>query len=321
MDAQPAREQRTTTPTRSIVEVADVVKRFGQHAALDGVTLDVRAGECVGLLGPNGAGKTTLLSLLLGLRSPTTGTVRLFDGDPLDVRTRTRVGSTPQASALPEALKVGEVLDYVAAHFPRPAARGGLVDAFDLGPLLGKQCGSLSGGQQRRLAVALAFVGDPELVLLDEPTTGLDVDARRSLWDALRAKHRSGCAVIVTSHHLEEIEQLAERVVVIDHGSVITDGSLAAVVGSVSRRRVTMRGVDVARIQAIDADALTEAVEGSASGGRTADVGLVTALVRDSDAFIRSLVASGAPFTDLTVRGATLEEAFLAMTQNAQNRS
>ncbi len=292
----------------TIVEVDNVVKRFGPNVALDGVSLDVAAGECVGLLGPNGAGKTTLLSLLLGLRSPTTGTVRLFGGDPLDVRRRTRVGSTPQASALPEALKVGEVLDYVAAHFPKPAARGGLVDAFDLGPLLKKQCGSLSGGQQRRLAVALAFVGDPELVLLDEPTTGLDVDARRSLWDALRAKHRAGCAVIVTSHHLEEIEQLAERVVVIDHGNVITDGSLASVVGSVSRRRVTMRGVDAARILTIDPDALTE----------TADAGLVTALVRDSDAFIRSLVASGVPFADLTVRGATLEEAFLAMTQNPQ---
>ncbi|WP_394255256.1 ABC transporter ATP-binding protein [Pseudoclavibacter helvolus] len=292
----------------TIVEVDNVVKRFGPNVALDGVSLDVAAGECVGLLGPNGAGKTTLLSLLLGLRSPTTGTVRLFGGDPLDVRTRTRVGSTPQASALPEALKVGEVLDYVAAHFPKPAARGGLVDAFDLGPLLKKQCGSLSGGQQRRLAVALAFVGDPELVLLDEPTTGLDVDARRSLWDALRAKHRAGCAVIVTSHHLEEIEQLAERVVVIDHGNVITDGSLASVVGSVSRRRVTMRGVDADRILTIDPDALTE----------TADAGLVTALVRDSDAFIRSLVASGVPFADLTVRGATLEEAFLAMTQNPQ---
>ena len=300
--------QPTSGRSATIVEVDAVVKRFGTHTALDGVSLEVAAGECVGLLGPNGAGKTTLLSLLLGLRSPTTGSVRLFGGDPLDVRTRTRVGSTPQASALPEALKVGEVLDYVAAHFPNPAARGGLVDAFDLGPLLAKQCGSLSGGQQRRLAVALAFVGDPELVLLDEPTTGLDVDARRSLWDALRAKHRSGCAVIVTSHHLEEIEQLAERVVVIDHGAVITDGSLASVVGSVSRRRVTMRGVDAARIHAIDADALTE----------TADAGLVTALVRDSDAFIRALAASGAPFADLTVRGATLEEAFLAMTQHVE---
>ncbi|NYF12344.1 ABC-2 type transport system ATP-binding protein [Pseudoclavibacter sp. JAI123] len=306
MNAQPANARLASARPSTIVEVDEVVKRFGQQAALDGVSLNVTAGECVGLLGPNGAGKTTLLSLLLGLRSPTTGTVRLFGGDPLDVRTRIRVGSTPQASALPEALKVAEVLDYVAAHYPQPAARNELVDAFDLGPLLGKQCGSLSGGQQRRLAVALSFVGDPDLVLLDEPTTGLDVDARRSLWDALRAKHRAGCAVIVTSHHLEEIEQLAERVVVIDHGSVITDGSLASVVGSVSRRRVTMRGVDAARIQAIDADALTEA----------ADAGLVTALVRDSDAFIRSLVASGAPFTDLTVRGATLEEAFLAMTQN-----
>ncbi len=288
----------------ALVSTRDLTKRFGDVTALDGVTLDIHTGECVGLLGPNGAGKTTLLSLVEGLRAPTGGSVRLFGGDPRDASSRVRLGSTPQATALPDALRVREVLEFVAAHFPVPAPRADIVDEFGLGPLLHQQCGALSGGQQRRVAVALAFVGDPQLVLLDEPTTGLDVDARRALWDAVRARHASGCAVVVTSHHLEEIEQLARRVVVIDDGVVRTDDSLDAVVASVARRRVSVRGVDAADIRLLDPGAAVT----------TAD-GIVTAVVGDSDALVRTMVARGLPFADLSVRGATLEEAFLSLTQ------
>lgn len=294
----------------ALVSAQAVTKRYGDVTALDGVTLDIHAGECVGLLGPNGAGKTTLLSLVEGLRAPTSGGVRLFGGDPRDAASRVRMGSTPQATALPEALRVGEVIDLVAAHYPHPAPRGRIIDEFHLGPLLRQQCGALSGGQQRRVAVALAFVGDPELVLLDEPTTGLDVDARRALWDAVRARHAAGCAVVVTSHHLEEIEQLAERVVVIDEGVVRADDTLAAVVASVARRRVTLTGVDPDEIRRLDPTA-------SVTVDVTADGSVVTAVVADSDALVRALVTRNRPFADLTVRGATLEEAFLTLTRKA----
>ncbi|APF33758.1 ABC transporter ATP-binding protein [Microbacterium sp. AISO3] len=287
----------------ALISTRDLVKRFGDVTALAGVTLDIHAGECVGLLGPNGAGKTTLLSLVEGLRTPTSGEVRLFGGDPRDASSRVRLGSTPQATALPDALRVSEVLDFVASHFPHPAPRSRLVDEFDLGPLLRQQCGGLSGGQQRRVAVALAFAGDPDLVLLDEPTTGLDVDARRALWDAVRARHAAGCAVVVTSHHLEEIEQLAHRVVVIDDGVVRTDDTLAAVVSNVSRRRVTLRGVSADDIRRLDPEASVTTADDA-----------VTAVVGDSDALVRSLVAADLPFRDLAVRGATLEEAFLTLT-------
>lgn len=287
----------------ALISTRDLVKRFGDTVALGGISLDVDAGECVGLLGPNGAGKTTLLSLVEGLRAPTSGEVRVFGGDPRDAASRVRLGSTPQATALPDALRVGEVLDFVAAHFPAPAARSRIIEEFDLGPVLRQQCGGLSGGQQRRVAVALAFVGDPELVLLDEPTTGLDVDARRALWDAVRARHAAGCAVVVTSHHLEEIEQLAQRVVVIDDGVVRTDDTLDAVVASVARRRVSLRGVEADDIRHLDPAASV-----------TVDDDVVTAVVGDSDALVRALVERGLPFADLAVRGATLEEAFLTLT-------
>ena len=290
----------------AIVIARALTKRFGDTVALDAVTLDIHAGECVGLLGPNGAGKTTFLSLVEGLRAPTSGDVMLFGGDPRDPAARVRMGSTPQATALPESLKVREVIDYVAAHYPAPSPAGLIVDEFHLGPLLHKQCGALSGGQQRRVAVALAFVGDPRLVLLDEPTTGLDVDGRRALWDAVRARHSAGCAVVVTSHHLEEIEQLAERVIVIDGGVVRADATLSAIVASVARRRVTLRGVTPEQVSAIDPTASV-----------TVEDGRLTAVLADSDALVRALVERRLPFTDLTVRGATLEEAFLTLTKGA----
>lgn len=290
----------------ALIHTHALTKRYGENVALEAVSIDVHEGECVGLLGPNGAGKTTLLTLVEGLRMPTSGVVELFGGDPRETARRARLGSTPQATALPESLKVREVLDFVAAHYPAPGDRDRLVAEFGLEPFLGKQCGSLSGGQQRRVAVALAFVGDPDLVLLDEPTTGLDVDGRRMLWDAVRARHRAGTAVVVTSHHLEEIEQLAQRVVVIDHGVVQADDSLAAVVAGVSRRRVTLRGVTASDVLALDPSATA-----------TEDEGSVTVVVSDSDALVRALVGSRLPFTDLAVRGATLEEAFLTITKGA----
>lgn len=294
-----------------LIRARDLTKRFGDTLALDDVSLDLHAGESVGLLGPNGAGKTTLLSLVEGLRAPTSGTVELFGGDPRASSSRERLGSTPQATALPETLTVGEVIDYVGAHYRRRAGRDRLVEEFGLEPFVKKQCGALSGGQQRRVAVALAFAGNPELVLLDEPTTGLDVDARRVLWDAVRARHAGGCAVVVTSHHLEEIEQLAERVIVIDQGSVRTDGTLSSVVAGVARRRVTVAGVSADELRALDPSAT---VDSEGADGR------VTAVVADSDALVRALVSAGLPFRDLAVRGATLEEAFLTITRTPRQK-
>lgn len=267
--------------------LADHVGRtFGDVTALDDVSLAVGAGEAVGVLGPNGAGKSTLLSLLAGLRRPTSGTVRVGGGDPREAATRTRIGVTPQTTGLPQTLRVREVVDLVAGHHRDPLPRAELLETFDLTDLARKQCGALSGGQQRRVCVALAFVGRPDVVMLDEPTTGLDVTARLALWEAVRGFTAAGGTLLLTSHHLEEVEALASRVVVVDHGRVVAQGSVAEVRARTTVRRVRWTGPD----------------------------GPVETLEADADEAVRALVRSGVPFRDLEVSGATLEAAFLDLT-------
>jgi len=218
--------------TAPVIEVSHVTRRFGAVVALDDVSLVVQPGELVGMLGPKGAGKTTLLSLVNGLRKPDAGTIRLFGGDPRTPASRVRLGSTPQETGLPPTLRVAEVVDFVARHYPNPRPTEGLLEQFGLADMARRQAGGLSGGERRRLAVVLALVGNPALVLLDEPTTGLDVDGRHMLWAALRDYHASGGTIVLTSHYLEEVQALAERVVVIDHGHVLADDALDVVIGS-----------------------------------------------------------------------------------------
>lgn len=288
----------------ALARLESVTRRFGDLTALDDVTLEIGSGRIVGLLGPNGAGKSTLLSLLQGQRRPTSGTVQLFGGNPTDYRVRRELGCTPQETALPAALRVGEVVDLVSAHFDNPVPKHEIAQEFGFSDLLRRQTGSLSGGQKRRISVALAFVSRPKLVLLDEPTTGLDVDARRTLWEAVRRQHAAGATVVVTSHYLEEIEALAERVVVINEGRVLADGDLAEVIGMV--------GLRMLRLTTPNPDAVS-ALPGVVDTRAESD-GSHTFFVRDADAAVVELVRSGVPFTDLGVRGATLEEAFLTLT-------
>ncbi|MBX3094669.1 MAG: ABC transporter ATP-binding protein [Cryobacterium sp.] len=290
----------------TLARLENVTRRFGDVTALDNVSLEIGSGRIVGLLGPNGAGKSTLLSILQGLRRPTSGTVELLGGSPSDYRTRRGLGCTPQETALPAALRVGEVIDLVSRHFENPVPRGELADEFGFGELLRRQTGALSGGQKRRISVALAFVARPKLVLLDEPTTGLDVDARRTLWEAVRRQHESGATTVITSHYLEEIEALAERVVVIGEGKVLIDGSIAEVIGKVGLR---MLRLNTAHPDAVSA--LPGVVE-----TRPENDGTHTFFVRDADAAVVELVKSGIDFSDLAVRGATLEEAFLTLTSS-----
>ncbi|WP_454293217.1 ABC transporter ATP-binding protein [Salana multivorans] len=292
--------------TGPVVSLEGVTRTFGKVTALDDVTLDLPEGQLVGMLGPNGAGKSTLLSLVAGLRRPTRGVVRLMGRDPRDPAARIALGTTPQETGLPATLKVREVIDFVAGHFPDPMPTGEVMTMFGLTELAGRQTGSLSGGQKRRLAVALSIVGRPRVVLLDEPTTGLDVDARRVLWEAVRAYHAGGATVVVTSHYLEEIEALAERVVVVDSGRILADDDLATILARVGSRSVRFQLPDTFAADNGDVAGLLERAEREGP-----EWSLVTP---DADDVVRRLVAAGVPFQGLEVRGATLEEAFLAMT-------
>ena len=197
-----------------LVRLKGIEKRFGNTTALRGVDLSVAPGEVVALVGPNGAGKTTLVNILLGLRRPDAGTAQLQGS----------VGVTPQQMSFPPTLRVCEIVDFVRRHYPDAEPRADLLERFSLTEIARRQTGGISGGQQRRLAIALAFAGNPKLAVLDEPTAGLDVESRLEVWDAIRAYARAGGAVLLTTHHLEEAEALATRIVVLANGRVVADG-------------------------------------------------------------------------------------------------
>jgi ABC-2 type transport system ATP-binding protein len=207
--------------TRAAVEARHIVKRYGAVEALRGFDLRIERGETVALLGPNGAGKTTAVQILLGLRRPDSGHVRVLGLDPGDMHCRARVGVTMQEMSCPTALRVGEVLSFAAAHYPSSQPKAGLLSLFGLSDLERRQVGGLSGGERRRLALALGFVGAPELVFLDEPTTGLDVESRREAWGAIRAFTGAGGTVLLTTHYIEEAEALAHRIAVMRDGRVV----------------------------------------------------------------------------------------------------
>ena len=283
-----------------LAEAHDVGRRYGAVQALDHVSMRVGAGELVGLLGPNGAGKSTLISLITGVRRPDAGRVTLCGGDPRDPASRRALGVTPQETGLPPTLRVREVVDFVGAHFADRVPTAELLDRFGLSNVVKRQTGGLSGGQKRRLAVALAFVGRPRIVVLDEPTTGLDVQARRTLWDGIRTFHDEGGTVLLSSHYLEEIEALAERVLVLGGGRVLADETVEEVRGMVGVHRVSLTTAALPELPGV------VAVEHA--DDRT------HVLTSDADALVRALIHSGARFAGLEVRPTSLEEAFLAIT-------
>jgi ABC-2 type transport system ATP-binding protein len=273
-------------------ELDRVTKRFGRVAALDAVSFAVAEGEVVALLGRNGAGKTTAIAMLLGLRRPDEGAARLFGADPRRPASRRNVGATPQETTFPGTLRVREVIDLVRAHFARAVPAATLYERFELGRLVNRQLGGLSGGERRRVGVALAFAGEPRLVVLDEPTAGLDREARQAVWEAIRTHTRAGGALLLTTHQLEEADALAERIVLLDGGAIVADGSIAEVKAGA--------GLTVVRFRATPGLALD-------GGERHGD--FVHILTRDGGAEVERLVLAGLSLPDLEVRPLTLDEA------------
>jgi ABC-2 type transport system ATP-binding protein len=286
-------------------QLVDATKSYGAVHALKGVSLDIETGEVVAMLGPNGAGKTTSISIMLGLRKPTTGTARLFGLNPTDRRARSRTGVMLQESGVPQVLKVSETIDLFRSYYPRPLPTARVIELAGLEEKAQSQNRDLSGGQRQRLYFALAICGDPGLIFLDEPTVGLDVESRRAFIQSIKGFIETGKTIVLTTHYLEEADELAKRVVVIDHGKIIADASPQEIKSKVVGKKVSFtstRPVTQAELAGLPI---------TASEVKHQRYVLVTG---EPEAVLRELFRRGVDINDLEVIGAGLEEAFLALT-------
>ena len=289
-----------------VAELRAAVKRYRAVTALDGVDFAIRPGELVALLGPNGAGKTTAVKLLLGLARPDGGAAHLFGADPRSLAARSRLGAMLQISKVPETLKVREHLELFGSYYPRPRPVPELLARVGLEALAERPFGKLSGGERQRLLLALALAGDPDLLVLDEPTVGLDVESRRRLWKEIRAFVGEGRSVLLTTHYLEEADALADRVVVIHHGKVLAEGKPAAIKARTAGKRVRC----VTRLRPEEVDAWEDVLSARWDGPK------LEVLTSEAEPIVRRLLDRDPGLSALEVAAASLEEAFLTLTSD-----
>lgn len=292
-----------------IAQLQNVVKRYGQVAALDGVNLQLHPGELLALLGPNGAGKSTAVSLLLGLQRADGGRATLFGLDPQCLAARRRIGVMLQEAALQQSLRVDELIRLTRSYYPRPREFGDIALLAGVEELLPRRYGKLSGGQKRRVQFALAICGDPQILFLDEPTVGLDLGARTAMWKTLRTLVADGCAVVLTTHYLEEAEALADRVAVLARGRIIAEGSVDAIRAHVAQRRIRC-------ISTLTAETLRgwpEVAQAEREGEH------LRIFARDAEAVLRRLLAADPELRELEVRRAGLAEAFVEITESRES--
>lgn len=283
------------------------VKRYGQLTALDGVDLHLRPGELLALLGPNGAGKTTVIGLLLGLIRADAGTVELFGQDPQQIAARRRIGVMLQNAELPPTLQVGELLRLTASYYPAPRTLAETAALAGVTNLLKRPYAKLSGGQQRRVQFALALCGRPRLLFLDEPTVGMDIEARRKLWAAIHQLLTAGCSVLLTTHYLEEAEALADRVCVMAHGRMIHEGTVDEL-----RARVALK-----RIRCLSALSVDSVRNWPGVSEARRESGRLLIAAADTETVVRRLLDADAQLDELEVQRAGLAEAFSELTRDA----
>ncbi len=294
-------------PAPALAELQGVCKQYGKLVALDRLDLSVRRGELLALLGPNGAGKSTAISLCLGLTPPDGGKVTLQGRSPLDVRSRRNVGVMMQEAALPPELRVREAVELACSYYPQPLSPEAALDLAGARTLARRRYGKLSGGQKRQVQFALAVCGRPELLFLDEPTVGLDVQAREAMWRTIRELVAGGCAIVLTTHYLEEAETLADRVAVLSSGRLIASGTVAEIRSLVSRKQIRCAC-------AVSAGEVRQ-WPGVTQATRDARHLHITAV--DAESVVRRLLAADPCLADLEVRQAGLAEAFTELTKEA----
>jgi len=296
-----------------LAELRCASKTYGKGgsavAAVRGLDLAVRPSELLAVLGPNGAGKSTAIGMLTGLTAPTSGAALLFGQDPRSIAARQRIGVMLQASGVPETLRVRELLTAFRGYYANPLPVGTVIAAAGLGGLENRLFGALSGGQQRRVLFGIALCGNPELLFFDEPTTGMDPEIRRTLWATLRDLAGSGRGVVLTTHYLEEADALADRVVVLDGGRIIADGTPSAIKSLVPGRRITARTC----VPVAEAQQWPEVRSASREGP------WLTLLVNTPEPVLGTLLSRDPQVSGLTITETSLEEAFLTLTDRTES--
>ncbi|WP_152395259.1 ABC transporter ATP-binding protein [Paenibacillus guangzhouensis] len=289
------------------IEVKDLVKKFGAFQAVDHISMTFEPGKITALLGPNGAGKTTTISMILGLLKPTSGGIQVL-GQPAGTKAlRERVGAMMQDAKAPDGLRVDEVLQLFRSYYKKPLSLEQLLDISGLHGEAKKRASSLSGGQRRRLAFAQCLAGDPELILLDEPTVGMDIEARGRFWDTIRAMAARGRTIILTTHDLEEADAVADYITMIAKGRVVAEGTPAALKAQTALRTISFHTQTIVT----EAELLTlpgvEKVE--ITGAR------IRLHVQDTDQILAELFKSSWGVSDIDVSSAKLGDAFRVLTQ------
>ncbi len=288
-----------------VVQLRGVSKNYGAVPALQNVDFAVSAGELVALLGPNGAGKTTAIKLLLGLAKPSAGRATVFGGNPMEPDVRMRIGAMLQVGRVPDTLRVGEHIDLFSSYYPHPLPLARTLAIAGLGQLKRREFGELSGGEKQRLLFALALCGDPDVLFLDEPTVGLDVEARRALWQEIRKLIARGKTVLLTTHYLQEADELAHRVVVINKGKIIAEGTPAEIKAQTAGRRIRC----VSRLDLPTVSAIPGVIEARL------DREALEIRVSEAEPVLRQLLARDSQLSGVEVTSAGLEDAFLALTR------
>lgn len=286
----------------ALLEARQLVKHFRGVKAVDGLDLNVMAGRCLGLLGPNGAGKTTTVELLEGIQEPTSGEIR-YRGEPLGARFRQDIGIMFQSTALPDFITARENLRLFGSFYPRRAPVAQLIEDCALGGFIDRDSRKLSGGQRQRLLLALALVNDPVLLFLDEPTTGLDPQARRNFWELVHRIKARGKTLLLTTHYMEEAYHLCDEIAIMDHGRIIAQGTPGALLA---------HHFDDVVLQLPETDFPDPPLSPALTVIRARES--VEILTRDADGAIRELIAHGVSLTRLQIRPRTLEDLFLELT-------
>jgi ABC-2 type transport system ATP-binding protein len=299
----------------TIVQVEGLRKIYGATVAVDEISFEVKEGEIFGMVGPNGAGKTTTIECLEGLRKPDQGTIRVLGLDPRrdGQILRLRTGMQLQQSNLPERIKVWEALDLYASFYPKAADWKELVTQLGLDEKRNTPFSKLSGGQKQRLFIALALLPDPQLVFLDELTTGLDPQARHAIWDLVRDVRAKGKAVLLTTHFMEEAERLCDRVAILDHGRIVALDTPAALINGLEAEERVVFNLDGGLSQALE-NAMSRAGRLEVQGERVVVHGKNGGKVPLVGEVVSLLTGQGVPFRDLRTEQPNLEDVFLSLT-------